>query len=377
MRKMVICWAAIAVMMLAACSMGKEKEQAADSPIPVKIGKPRLNEDHEAVSVSGTVVSPDAPSNVSFLVSGRVTAVGPREGDYVARGGFLAAIDPTDYRLALEAASAQTGAARVARARADDEHGRMKMLYDSKSLAPNDYQKFKAASDSAARQMEQAVSAEKLAGKRLADATLRSPVSGFVAKRSVEPGQMANPGQAAFEVVRLDTVEINVGVPETDIHLVRAGQRATVTLPALPGETFEGKVRIINVSADPQTRTFMTRITVANPKHTLRIGMVAQARIRGDRVVKLLTLPIESVARDPQGASIVYVYFPDRKRVYAKRVETGAVYGREIEIRKGLAAEDNVVLAGQERLRDGVAVIPARAEASADKGEAAGKGTRQ
>lgn len=377
MRKMGICWAAIVVMTLSACSMGKEKEQAADSPIPVKIGKPRLNEDHEAVSVSGTVVSPDAPANVSFLVSGRVTAVGPREGDYVARGGFLAAIDPTDYRLALEAASAQTGAARVARARADDEHARMKMLYDSKSLAPNDYQKFKAASDSAARQMEQAVSAEKLAGKRLADATLRSPVSGFVAKRSVEPGQMANPGQAAFEIVRLDTVEINVGVPETDIHLVRAGQRATVTLPALPGEAFEGKVRIINVSADPQTRTFMTRITVANPKHTLRIGMVAQARIRGDRIVKLLTLPIESVARDPQGASIVYVYFPDRKRVYAKRVETGAVYGREMEIRKGLTAEDNVVLAGQERLRDGVAVIPARAEASADKGEASGKGTRQ
>lgn len=372
-----ICWAAIVVMMLSGCSMGKEKEQAADSPIPVKIGKARLNEDHEAVSVSGTVVSPDAPSNVSFLVSGRVTTVGPREGDYVARGGFLASIDPTDYRLALEAASAQTGAARVARARADDEHGRMKMLYDSKSLAPNDYQKFKAASDSAARQMEQAVSAEKLARKRLADATLISPVSGFVAKRSVEPGQMANPGQPAFEIVRLDTVEINVGVPETDIHLVRAGQRATVTLPALPGETFEGRVRIINVSADPQTRTFMTRITVANPKHTLRIGMVAQARIRGYRIVKLLTLPIESVTRDPQGASIVYVYFPDRKRVYAKRVETGAVYGREMEIRKGLTTEDNVVLAGQEKLRDGVAVIPARAEGTADKGEAAGKGTRQ
>jgi len=377
MRKLVICWAAILVMTLSACSMGKEKEQAADPPIPVKIGKARLNEDHEAVSVSGTVVSPDAPSNVSFLVSGRVTAVGPREGDYVTRGGFLASIDPTDYRLALEAASAQTGAARVARARADDEHGRMNMLYDAKSLAPNDYQKFKAASDSAARQVEQALSAEKLARKRLADATLSSPVSGFIAKRSVEPGQMANPGQAAFEIVRLDTVEINVGVPETDIHLVRAGQRATVTLPALPGETFEGKVRIINVSADPQTRTFMTRITVANPKHTLRIGMVAQARIRGDRIVKLLTLPIESVTRDPQGASIVYVYFPDRKRVYAKRVETGAVYGREMEIRKGLTAEDNVVLAGQERLRDGVAVIPARAEGTVDKGETAGKGTRQ
>lgn len=377
MKHLALFMAGVLTMTLPACSSDKKDEQSLNSPIPVKIGKPQPKEDHEAVSVSGTVASPDAPANVSFLVSGRVVQVGPREGDYVKKGQVLASIDPTDYRLALAAATAQTGTARIAYKRAEDEHRRMKMLYDSKSLAPNDYQKFRAAYESAGQQLEQAAASEKLSGKHLADATLCSPVHGFISKRSVEPGQMASPGQPAFEIVTLDTVEVNVGVPETDIHLVRVGQKAAITLPALPRESFEGAVRVINVSADSNTRTFMTRISVPNPKHTLRIGMVAEARIRGDRIVRMLTLPIEAIVRDPQGATIVYVYFPDQKRVYAKRVETGGVYGREIEIRKGLTGEDSVILAGQNRLRDGSVVSAATTEAPGNNAAATGKGTRQ
>jgi RND family efflux transporter MFP subunit len=377
MKQLVLLMACVLFITLPACSSNKKDEQSLSSPIPVKIGKPQQKEDHEAVSVSGTVASPDAPANVSFLVSGRVVQVGPREGEYVRIGQVLASIDPTDYRLALAAATAQTDMARIAYKRAEDEHRRMKMLYDAKSLAPNDYQKYKSAYESAGQQLEQAGASEKLSRKRLADATLCSPVHGFISKRSVEPGQMASPGQPAFEIVKLDTVEVNVGVPETDIHLVRVGQKAAVTLPALPGESFEGTVRIINVSADPNTRTFMTRISVPNPKHTLRIGMIAEARIRGDRIVKMLTLPIDAIVRDPQGATIVYVYFPGQKRVYAKRVETGAVYGREIELRKGLTGEDSIILAGQNRLRDGALVSSTITEAPGNNAAATGKGTRQ
>ena len=164
------------------------------------------------------------------------------------------------------------------------------------------------------------------------------------------------PGIPVFEIVKLDPVEINVGVPETDIHLVRLGQTASVTIPALPTESFEGKVRIINVSADPNTRTYMTRIAVPNPAHILRVGMVAEARIQGDRVIDLMTLPAETILRDPQGATIVFVYYPEQGRVYSKRVETGVVYGREIAIKSGLSGDEAVVFAGQEKLRDGTMV---------------------
>src|SRR5512135_1849656 len=346
----------ILVISVMACTAERDKKQTKTDAVPVTVGKVQKVQERETISVSGTISTPNSPAEVSFLVSGKVVFVGPREGDYVKKGQRLASIDPTDYELNLAAARAQTVQAEVAYKRAEDEHRRMKMLYDSKSLAPNDYLKFKAAFDSAAQQYEQAAASEKLSRKRLTDGTLCAPTSGYIAKRLIEPGDTAAQGHPVFEIVQMDPVEVNVGVPETDVHLVRIGQKAAITVPALPGKSFEGTVRIINVSADPNTRTYMTRITVANPEHVLRVGMVAEASIRGDRTVAMMTLPGDVVVRDPQGATQVFVYYPDQKRVYAKRVEIGAAINKDVQVKSGLTGAELIVLAGQMRLRDGSVV---------------------
>jgi multidrug efflux pump subunit AcrA (membrane-fusion protein) len=381
----------------ASCSSHRDGAQAPVAAIPIRVGNVRRIRADQTVAVSGSVVSWKDPANVAFAVPGKVVEVGPREGDPVQKGQVLARIDPVDYTLAVEAAEAQVAVARavlekaesparpevlerarISFERAQDEYRRMKLLYDSKSLAPNDFHKFEAAYQAAAQQygeaqaggqkedraqaraaFNQAVAGERIVRKHLDDATLRSPLSGFVSSRSLQVGEIASPGRPVFQIVELDPVEINVGVPETDIHLVRLGQTAAVQVPALPGEPFEGTVRLINVAADPTTRTYMVRIRVSNPKHLLRVGMIAEAQIRSDRVLDAITLPGESVVHDPQGATVVFVYFPEQKRVYSKRVETGTVYGREIQIKSGLAGDESIVVAGQDRLRDGVAVTAA------------------
>ena len=114
-------------------------------------------------------------SSCMFLVSGKVIFVGPREGEYVKKDQVLAQIDPTDFRLSLKSAEAQRDRlhaamekamnsvrpesleqARIAYERAEDEYRRMKMLYESNSLAPNDFQKFKATYETAKQAYEQA-----------------------------------------------------------------------------------------------------------------------------------------------------------------------------------------------------------------------------
>jgi RND family efflux transporter MFP subunit len=341
---------------LSACKSEQQKKESNSEAVPVTVGRVQKVQDRETISVSGTIATPNSPAQLCFLVSGKVLSVGPREGEYVKKGQVLASIDPTDYRLPLAGVKAQADQARVGFERAEDEYRRMKMLYDSKSLAPNDFQKYKAAYDSARQQYEQAVASEKLSRKRLTDATLCAPTSGYIAKRSIEPGDTASPGRVAFEIVQMDPVEVNVGVPETDVHLVRIGQKADITVPALPGKSFQGTVRVINVSADPNTRTYMTRISVANREHELRVGMVAEATIRGDRTINMATLPGDAVVRDPQGATQVYVYYPDQKRVYTKRVEIGAAVNKNVEIKSGLEGRELIVLAGQAKLRNGLTV---------------------
>jgi multidrug efflux pump subunit AcrA (membrane-fusion protein) len=379
---------------LSACTSEQHKKESNGEAIPVTVGRVQHVQERETVSVSGTVATPNSPANVSFLVSGKVVFAGPREGEYVKKGQVLARIDPTDFNLSVKSAAAQADnaqaamekamhsarpelleQARIAFERAEDEHRRMKMLYDSKSLAPNDYLKYKAAYDRARQDYEQAkIGGQKedkalakaafnqaaahldVARKALSDATLCAPMDGYIAKRSIEPGDTAAAGRPVFEIVQMDPVEVNVGVPETDVHLVKIGQKADISVPALPGKTYQGTVRVINVSADPSTRTYMTRISVANPEHSLRVGMVAEATVRGDRTIAMATLPGDAIVRDPQGATQVYVYYPDQKRVYAKRVEIGAAVNKNVEIKSGLSGNELIVLAGQTKLKNGQVV---------------------
>jgi multidrug efflux pump subunit AcrA (membrane-fusion protein) len=99
--------------------------------------------------------------------------------------------------------------------------------------------------------------------------------------------------------------------------------------------------------------------------------MVAEATIRGDRTISMVTLPGDAVIRDPQGATQVFVYYPNQKRVYTKRLEIGAVIDRNVEIKSGLSGDELIVLAGQSKLRNGsvVTVTEQRSDVPSVEGE--------
>src|SRR5712692_759929 len=253
-----LAWVVVALFLGGCARQNATSDGAQPDPIAVRIATPKHVRVPAEVVVSGTVETPSAPTTVGFLVSGKVIRVGPREGDFVKAGQVLAVIDPADYQFAVEAAIAQSALARaqndkasvsarpevVAQARAnlsqaEDEFRRMKTLYDKKSLAPNDFKKYETAYTNAQQQyaqakdgaqqedkaaakaaLEQAEAAERVARKRLSDSTLIAPISGFVSKRSIEEGAIASSETAVFTIVQLDPVEIQVGVPETDIRLV-------------------------------------------------------------------------------------------------------------------------------------------------------------
>jgi membrane fusion protein (multidrug efflux system) len=349
------------LLLLVACGHGADTRPA-DPAVSVALAKPEKVQEFERVSVSGTLQSPANSSLVAFLVPGRAVKVLPREGEPVRKGQLLATLDSENLNHAAEAAHAQVEAARAGARQAEQEFARMQQLFDSRSLAANDFAKFTAARDASRQQLEQALAGEAAARRNLADAQLAAPIDGFVAKRLVEPGVMVAPGQPVFEIAPMDPIEVNVGVPETDIRLVKVGQAANVTVPALQNKVFEGRVRVVNVSADPATRTYMTRIAVPNPGHELRMGMVAEVAINGTQKLEMLCLPLGAIVRDPQGATQVYQYFPAQGQVYSKRVEVGAVLGTRVQIRSGLKGDESIVTGGQNGLRNGMSAKPAAGE---------------
>lgn len=381
----------VVLSLLTACR--RDAKPVPAEAVPIQVRCPTVVERPDSVAASGSVEGSET-ADVAFQVSGKVARVLVEEGQPVSKGQLLAEIEPTDYRNAFNAATGQKEAAlaekqkaeagvrkqeleqaRIDFERSEDEYKRMKFLVERKSLPPNDFQKFEAAYNTSRERYQmaqegyrqedraaaeaQAHAAEAQASeeqKRLNDTRLLAPISGNIGLRRVDPGQTVAAGAPVFSIVDLNPAKVRVGVPEADIGKVKLAADTEVTLPSLGGRRFQGKVGIIGVAAEPASRTYTVKILVPNPGPVLLAGMVAEARIFGPTKARVLTLPAEAVVPDPQGAPNVYVYFPDRKRVYARRVEVGAPLGKEVEIRSGLRADDQIVVAGQQKLREGSAV---------------------
>jgi RND family efflux transporter MFP subunit len=193
----------------------------------------------------------------------------------------------------------------------------MIFLYDHQSLPANDFKKIEAGYQAATQKYQmaregtrgeekEAASAElraasaqmREAGKRLADCQLRAPIAGFVGMRRIDVGDTVAAGVPVIAVLDLNPAKVRVGIPEAEIGKVREGERATVTIPALGGRAFEGKVDAVGVAAEPASRTYTVKIAVPNPERVLKAGMVAEARIFSSQMVNVMTVPGSAIVHD-------------------------------------------------------------------------------
>ena len=376
------------VLLLAGCH--RKVEAAADQPVPVRLLLPHHIEQPVSVAVSGSVEA-NVTALTAFQVGGRVAHVYVEEGQPVTKGQLLADLDSTDYRNGFDAAAGQAEAASAENARAEaglrqqeleqaridfertqDEYQRLKYLYEHQSLPANDFHKIEAAYLASQQRYDMAKSGTRIedkraalaqlsaataqmqeAKKRLADCQLRAPISGFIGMRQIDVGVTVAPGVPVLSVVDLDPVKVRVGIPEDEVGQVRVGDRAEVSVPSLDGQQFDGRIEAIAAASDPASRTYISKIIVANPKRTLLAGMVTDARLIGDRQVNAITVPGSAIVRDARGVAQVFVVAPGQSRTYGRRIDVGAMIGNEVEIRSGLNGNEQVVVEGQNYVREG------------------------
>lgn len=376
------------VSLLAGCA--RNPKIAADQPVPVQLRAPHRLVQPSSISASGSVEA-NVTAQTAFQIGGRVARVHAEEGQFVRQGQMLAELDCSDYRNAFEAAAGQASAAdanalqakngvrvqeleqaRVDFERAQDEYQRNKYLFDHESLPANDFHKIEAAylvsqqryemaREGARTEEKQATEAQAHAAsgnlsearKHLGDCQLRAPITGFVGMRHVNVGDTVAAGYPVFSVLDLDPVKVRVGIPEAEIGKVHEGKRALVTIPSLAQQQFEGKVEAVGYFADSVSRTFATKIAVPNPTHTLRAGMISEARVYDSAMIDVLAVPAVAVVRDLRGLPFVYVYDSSRQRVFARSVEVGQLIADEVEVKSGLRPEEQIVVAGQQNVHEG------------------------
>jgi Cu(I)/Ag(I) efflux system membrane fusion protein len=172
---------------------------------------------------------------------------------------------------------------------------------------------------------------------------LKSPVTGVVVEKKLDPGQMVQPGMMLFRVADLSTVWINADVYEYELPLIQTGQPVVVTLTAYPDRKLDGAVDFIYPYLENKTRTTTVRVVLPNPEGLLKPGMYANAEFQRDLGKQLL---IPAAALFNTGIR-QYVFVQAGEGLFMPRaVQLGPQAGDLFVIRKGLKAGELVVVDG-------------------------------
>lgn len=172
-----------------------------------------------------------------------------------------------------------------------------------------------------------------------------APFDGYVMELGARQGAAVQPGTTLFQLADLDSVWINVEVPEGQAAWIKPGDQARVQVPALPGEPFDGSVDYLYPELSAATRTLKLRLAIRNPGRRLRPGMFASVRLLGAPRDGVLLIPTEALIRTGQRSVVIVA--DDAGRFHPALVRVGSESAGQSEIVEGLNAGQQVVASGQ------------------------------
>jgi RND family efflux transporter MFP subunit len=331
---------------------GGPPEEAAPAAVPVEVTVVSPGTAVATVTATGTVTARnDVP--VSAEASGRVFEVPVQVGDRVAAGDVLVRLDPELAELALQQAEAQLLIAEADHETAEANLGRARVLLENGDIADSEFEAVDRAAKASRGALLAADAGRASAARQVRNTAIESPVDGTVAFVYAKVGHLVAAGTPVAHVVDDSTVEIDIGLSEDQVGYVKSGQRALVTVRALKGEVFEGRVEYVGRRADDRTRTYPARIVVPNPRGRLRSGVVAEVVVSAREYDDALVIERDWVV-DRFGEPAVFVA-ADSVAVIRK-VALGQIIGDRVVVLDGLAPGDLVVSFGYDQLTEGARV---------------------
>src|SRR3989441_942256 len=309
---------AVVALVLASASAKREKG------IEVRFEKVGQRDLVAAVTAS-VKVQPKKEVDVSADITGRITRLAVREGDFVRKGQFLLQIDPTIYQANLQRAqatlaSAQAGLvqAQANREQAQRALGRTKELRaqnpslgspEQMEQAQTAFNVAEAIATSSSHQVDQARAGVQEARDQLSKTTITAPMTGRITRLAVEEGEVAVPGTFSREtgllltVSDLSVIQVKVNVDETDVVRIHLADSVEVSIDAFPDTSFTGRVTKISdsailtaassaLNANDRAVDYEVEITLDHPPTDIRPDLSATARIVTDTRKNALSIPI-------------------------------------------------------------------------------------
>jgi len=174
---------------------------------------------------------------------------------------------------------------------------------------------------------------------------LLAPQAGIITQLGIREGMYVTPSLELFTIADLSTIWVQIEIYEHQLNWVKVGQQAEITVPALPGQHWQGQVDYIYPQLTQQTRTLKVRLKFNNPQQLLKPNMFAQAEIQVQPKTNVLKIPQEALIVTGAGERVILAL--DEGRFQPVAVTSGISSQGMVEIRSGLKVNQRIVTSGQ------------------------------
>jgi len=313
-------------------------------------------------------------------VSGQIVEVHFKDGEIVQQGQLLFSIDPRPYKAACAEAQAGLASATSELALARADLARAQRLVGDSAISKGDIDQLRARVQAGAAHVDAAQARVALKSLELEFTEVRSPIAGRVSDRRVDPGNLvvaseAGNGSYMTTINALDPIYFSFDASEAlYLKAMRAREpgapqaRVEVRLLDEPDYTWRGKLDFTDNGIDPRSGTIRMRAVIENPKQFLTPGLFGNMRLASGPGVPALLIPDAAIQTDQTRKTVLTV--SAEGTVLIKTIELGPLVDGLRVVRAGLAADDRVVVAGQQLAIPGSKVQATPAAASRQTGMA-------
>ncbi len=352
------------------------KKKAEPEAVPVQLAEVRSGPISAQVSSSGNLRALRDVA-IATQVEGVVKKVAVEEGDFVQEGQTLVELDDAPVRIRIDLAREKLAQAQSqiekARIRGDKakvqiehtgrEYERYRKAFenglvsesesDRRRLQRDEFVQDQRLADAEIRELDHRVlelrSEIAQAELDLSRAAVKAPFAGFVTRRTVDLGRRLRVADNIFNLGAFSPLYADVFLSEREAHSVRPGQPASVSLGAADSETVTGIVRRLSPVVDQSSGTIKVTVEVHPRGPGFRPGAFVRVEIRTDRREAALLIPKRAVIEE-DGESFVYLMEGDKGR--RVKIKTGYQSEGVVEVRAGLSAGQQVVVAGQGAIKE-------------------------
>ncbi|MEM7583651.1 MAG: efflux RND transporter periplasmic adaptor subunit [Acidobacteriota bacterium] len=315
---------------------GDEQDEAASIPVEATaIATGRIS---SYISATANLV-PESEVRILAEWEGRVDRLNVEEGDQIKKGQILAELARQDGEITLQKAKVKASTSRLAFERAE-------RLKQQELLSSEDFDKIALDFEIAKQELAEA---EWQYEKTL----IRSPFSGRITERMLQPGQHVRPGDELFTVADFDPLIARIYLPERDVLTLDEGRTVNIALRADDSIRFGGRIQQISPVVDTATGTVKVTVEARSVPAKVRPGAFVHIAIVRDTVPDAVLMPRDAVVRELQTA---YVFVAKDGVAEKRTVTLGLEEDDLIQATSGLAGGESVIVAGQGGLKDGSSI---------------------